>query len=185
MNYGPDLPHESPRRVVQRPLRAADNGAATPAGHSTRLSAVVIARQLDELVRALNYATLSGHAGLESAAEAYEVLSSLQAAMTKLPQACAQLADFLSRADATRALRAGRGFPYAGHPAVAVEAAIFTLGQAALAAGATGAALGQAHQAISGLSQAETHPRSGQRTTPSRRHATDVGAADRGRGIEL
>ena len=180
MNLGPDLPHEP----AQRPLRAADLAAAN-AGHGAGLPAVVIARQIDELVRALTYATRTPDTRLEFAADVYEVLGSLHAALTTLPQACGQLADFLARHDAAGALRAERGFPHAGRPALAVEAATFKLGQAAVAANVTATALNRAQEAISGLSYAESEgPLAGRSRSDGPPQPRDHAAPDRGQAIE-
>lgn len=112
-----------------------------------------VARQLDDLARALNYATMPRAARLEYTGDVYLVLGSLQATLSKLPQACGQLAAFLDRQQhSAGVLRAERGFPHAGRPSAAVEEAVFKLGQAAVAANVTATALGRAQCAISGLS---------------------------------
>lgn len=123
--------------------------------HDARVTAVQIARELDELARALNYATLPGRTRLEYAADVYEVLGSLRAALAKLPQACGQLADFLARQHGDGALRAEQGFPHAGDPAAAVHAGRASLSQAAIAANVAATVCGRAQEAISGLSNVE------------------------------
>lgn len=104
-----------PRATAARPTRcpqpAADVGAAATGPHDPQLTAV-LGRQIDELSRALNYATRA--AGLEYAADVYEVLGSVSAELAKLPLACAQLADFLARHDSAGALRAARWLPPRG-----------------------------------------------------------------------
>jgi hypothetical protein len=176
------------REPVNRPRRQLrpTSGEPVPAVdvHDPQLTAALLARQFDELVRALNYATRATGPRLEHAADVYEVLGSLRAALTKLPQACGQLADFLARQNAAGALRAERGFPYAGHPAVAVEAAAFELGQAAVAANVTATAFGRAQETISGLSHPgfDRHPARGRQTRPAR--TADQVTPDLGRVIE-
>ncbi|MGQ0631497.1 MAG: hypothetical protein ACT4P1_10670 [Sporichthyaceae bacterium] len=147
------------RKPADRPKRLPCPTPAEPVPtvdvHDPRLTAVLLARQLDELARALNYATRAAGPRLEYASDVYEVLRSLRAALTKLPQACGQLADFLRRQDAAGTLRAERGFPHARRPDVAVANAAFNLGQAAVAANVTATALGRAQETISGLSHNE------------------------------
>ncbi len=150
--------------------RAANEPPDAVDVHDADLTAVRVARQLDELARALNYATLPRAARLDHVADAYTVLGSLQAALSKLPQACGQLAVFLERQQAAGGLGAERGFPHAGRPSVAVEEATFKLGQAAVAANVTATALGRAQTAISGLSHdgaAPTPPPRPSRNAPT------------------
>jgi hypothetical protein len=185
MNRHPDLPEESASRAEQRPLQGADNVATSGVRLGAGLTAVAIARQIDELVRALNYATLAPQPRLEFAADVYEVLGSLYAALTKLPQACGQLSDFLARHDAAGNLRAERGFPHGGRPALAVKAARFKLGQAAVAANVTATALGRAQEAISGLSYVESEgPLAGRPRSAGPPQPRDHAAPDRGQAIE-
>lgn len=185
MNPDPDFLHESAHGAAHRKEPATDDGSATGLGHFRGLTAVAIARQIDELASALNYATRAPEPRLKFAADVYEVLGSLQAALTELPQTCGQLADFLARHDAAANLRAERGFPHAGRPARAVEAATFKLGQAALAANVTATALSRAQQAISGLSFAESGGRrAGHSQSAGLRQSRDHAAPDRGRAIE-
>ena len=173
---------------ADRPPRQLSPTAAEPVPtvdvHDPQLTAVLVARQLDDLVRALNYVTRAAGPRLEYAADVYEVLGSLRAALSKLPQACGQLADFLAHHNAAGTLGAERGFRHAGHPTVAVEAATFKLGQAAVAANITGLALGRAQEAISGLSHVEPdRPPARARQTRRANTAGHV-APDRGRVIE-
>lgn len=180
--YPSGPPDAHPRR---RPQPGTEEPVAAIDVHDMQLTAVVLARQIDELTRALNYATRAAGPRLEYAADVYEVLGSLHAALTKIPQACGQLADFLRRQDAAGSLRSERGFPHAGHPTVAVEAATFKLGQAAVAANVTATAFGRAQEAISGLSHAEPDQPPTRRARPSRRATTaDHVAPDRGQLIE-
>jgi hypothetical protein len=138
--------------------------------HDAGLTAVGVARQLDEIAHALTYATLPRAARLEHASDVYEVLGSLNAALAKLPQACGQLASFLERQQSAGVLRAEHGFPHAGRPSVAVAEAAFKLGHAAVAANVTATAFGRAQTAISGLSHdgsAPTPPPRTSRNTPT------------------
>lgn len=153
-------------------LHAANQPVDAVDLHGADLTAAGVARQLDELARALNYATLPRAARLEYASDVYSVLGSLQAALSKLPQACGQLAAFLERHQAAGDLRAERGFPHAGRPSGAVEAAVFKLGQAAVAANVTATALGRAQSAISGLSHEE-----GPQPSPARTQRSEAPAS--------
>jgi hypothetical protein len=96
------------RESVHRPPRQLLPASAAPVPtvdvHDLQLTAVLVAGQLDDLARALNYATRGAGPRLEYAADVYKVLGSLRAAMTKVPQVCGQLADFLARQDAAGAL---------------------------------------------------------------------------------
>lgn len=134
---------------------APNESAAGVNVHGTDLTAVRVAQQFDELARALNYATMPRAARHEYVGDVYLVLGSLQATLSKLPQACGQIVAFLERQQTAGVLRAERGFPHAGRPSAAVEAAVFKLGQAAVAANVTATALGRAQSAISGLSHDE------------------------------
>lgn len=185
MNPDAHPPRETATRPAHRPQPSSDEDAAAVYVHDPELTAVLVARQLDELTRVLNYATRAAGPRLECAADVYEVLGSLHAALAKLPQACGQLADFLARHDSAGALRAERGFPHAGRPTLAVEAATFKLGQAAVAANVTAAAFGRAQEAISGLSHVEPEKPLTRRPRPTRRpQPTDHSAPDRGPAID-
>ena len=140
--------------------RAANEPPDAVDVHDAGLTAVRVAHQFDELARALNYATLPRAPRLEYVADVYTVLGSLQAALSKLPQACGQVSSFLERQQSAGVLRAERGFPHAGRPSVAIEEAAFKLGQAAVAANVTATALGRAQTAISGLSHDSVAPTS-------------------------
>lgn len=157
-----------------------DHTARTVELYDPGPAAVDIAHQLDELVRALNYALMPRHPRLDCAA-VYSVLGSLQAALSNLPQACGQLVAHLARQQAAGVLDVATGFPHAGQPEAAVEEARFRLRAAAGAADLSSAAFGRAQSAISGLSQDDTAP------TPvrsSRRHASHAPAVDRSRVVE-
>jgi hypothetical protein len=158
--------------------RAANEPPDTVDVHDAGLTAVRVAHQLDELARALNYATLPHAPRLEYVADVYTVLGSLQAALSKLPQTCGQLASFLERQQSAGVLRAERGFPHAGRPSVAVEEAVFKLAQAAVAANVTATAFGRSQTAISGLSH------DGRGPTPSARHAPVASPTNRAAVVE-
>lgn len=146
--------------------------------HDPRATAVQLARQIDELARALSYATMPPSPRLDHAADVYAVLGSLEAALSKLPQCCGQLVAFLHRQP--DGLRAARGFPHAGQPATAVERTMLELEEAALAAHVSATALGRAQAAISGLSH-EGPPAA----APPTRRPAGYAAADRARVVEL
>ncbi len=185
MNPDAHPPRDTAALPAHRPPASADEGAPAVGVQDPKLTAVLVARQLEELARALNYATRTAGPRLEYAADVYEVLGSLHAALAKLPQACGQLADFLARHDSAGAFRAERGFPHAGRPTLAVEAASFKLGQAAAAANVTATALGRAQEAISGLSHAEPGEPLAHRHRPTfRPQPADHGAPGQGQAIE-
>lgn len=119
--------------------------------HDPAVSAAELASHLDRLVRALNYATRPGDPRLRSVPDAYCIIGSLREAMSKLPQACHQLAAAIQGSHASGDLRAVPGFPHAGDPGQAVWIAAAALGEAAGACAAVGAAFGHAQSAVSGI----------------------------------
>ncbi len=184
MNPDAHPPHETATRPSHRPQPSADEDATVPV-QDAELTAVLVARQIDELTRVLNYATRAAGPRLEYTADVYEVLGSLHAALAKLPQACGQLADVLARHDSAGALRAERGFPHAGRPDLAVEAATFKLGQAAVAANVTATAFGRAQEAISGLSHVEPEQPLARQPRPAfRPQPVDHSVPDQGQAID-
>lgn len=149
--------------------------------HDPQMTAVRVARLLAEFARALNYATLPHDPRLEYPADVYMILGELNAALSRLPQACGQLAAYLQHQRDRGVLHAERGFPNPGNPAAAVDNASAELRQAAIAANSSAIALGRAHTAISGLSQIAPVPST---TRPVPLRAADPATPDRGRGIE-
>lgn len=135
--------------------------------HDPGISAIQIARRVDELVRALNYATRPGDPRLDNVPDTYSILGALREALGKLPQACTQLAVGLHDYETTGPLRAEQGWPHAGNPREAIVHAAAMLGEAADSSALAGDALGRAQTAISGVShgvpektstrRAETH----------------------------
>lgn len=150
--------------------------------HDPRFTAVEIARRIDELTRALNYATRARQPRLEHPADVYEVLGSLSAALTNLPQFYGQLARYLRDREAASELDATCGFPHAGRPEAAVETATKGLRQAAAATAAAVGSLDRARQAISGLARTGWSP--GVKQRDRLRPHVDPPRLDRGRVIE-
>lgn len=150
--------------------------------HDPRMTAVRTARLLADLARTLNYATLPGDPRLEYPSDVYMVLESLHAALSRLPQACEQLAAYLQRQRDAGVLYAERGFPHADRPGAAVEIASAELRRAAGSATLAAIAFGRAHAAISGLTRIE-HPCP---LAPPQRWSSALGDVlpERGRGIE-
>lgn len=123
--------------------------------HDPSINAVQLARHLDEVVRALNYATRPGDRRLDNVPDAYDVLGALREATAKLPQALGQIAAVLHHQERAGQLHAGSGFPHAGDPRTAIVMATVALRDAAGATASASTALGQAQTAVSGLSHAE------------------------------
>ncbi|WP_019874476.1 hypothetical protein [Sporichthya polymorpha] len=151
--------------------------------HDPAVSAAELASHLDRLVRTLNYATRPGDSRLGGVPDAYCVLGALREAMSKLPQACHQLAAAIQHSHSSGELRAVPGFPHAGDPGQAVWVAATALGEAAETCAAAGAAFGHAQSAVSGIAH-ERPDRT--RTTRYRTRPAPSGSAQRtpGRGIE-
>jgi hypothetical protein len=126
--------------------------------HDPTISAAELARHIDGLVRALNYATRPGDHRLASVPDAYSVIGALREAMSKLPQACHQIAASIQRSHASGELLAVPGFPHAGDPRMATWAAAAALGDAAETCAAAGAAFGQAQSAVSGIAHEGSDP---------------------------
>jgi hypothetical protein len=133
-----------------------DTPGLTPVDpHDANMNAIQLARHLDEVVRALNYATRPGDRRLDNVPDAYDVLGALREATAKLPQALGQIAAILHHQERANQLDAARGFPYAGDPRTAIVMATVALRDAAGATASASTALSQAQTAISGLSHTE------------------------------
>lgn len=131
--------------------------------HDPAISAAALARHLDDVVRALNYATRPGDPRLGNVPDAYAVLGALHEAMAKLPQACTQIAAGLHRHESTGWLRAEQRWPHAGQPREAVIHAAALLGDAAEASATAAESFGRAQAAISGLSHDQQTPKTARR----------------------
>lgn len=148
--------------------------------HDPQMTAVRAARLLAEFARALNYATLPHDPRLEFPSDVFMILGELQAALSRLPQACDHLAFFLQRQRDAGVLYAEREFPHAGNPPEAVAYVVAELRQAAIAANTAGTALGRAQTGTSGLAQIEPAPSVVHPSRPRTAHPT---TPDAGRGF--
>lgn len=160
----------------------------TVSPHDLRVTAAQLARHLDDVVRALNYATRPGDPRLGNVPDAYCILGALREALAKLPQARTQIAVGLHRHEGTGQLRAEQGWPHASHPREAIVHAAALLGDASDAIAAAGHALGQAQSAISGLShdfagQSTTHTAAPNRSPAAQHSAVGADSGRRGLGV--
>lgn len=145
------------------------------------MSAAELASHLDGVVRALNYETRPGDPRLGGVPDAYCVIGAIREAMSKLPQACHQLAAAIQQSHASGELHAVPGFPHAGNPGQAVWVAAAALGEAAETCAAAGAAFGHAQSAVSGIAH---EPPDRSRTSRHRRAPSGSAQQTSDRGLE-
>lgn len=113
-----------------------------------------LARIAAEAIRGLNWTT-NCDAGLDQPSVAYDILSSLAAAASRLPQALTQITRYLTCAAAAGQL----GHDLGEDPATCVEAAAVFLGDAAASAAALAGDLDSAQQQIAAVNGQPAAPR--------------------------
>jgi hypothetical protein len=115
--------------------------------------ATALARQAAEALRSLNHATL-GPDGISQPGDAYDVLGDLSLAVSRIPQALAQLGRWLAAALAAGQLGSSNGTD----PSVAVSGAWMFISDARGSAAALAGNLSLAQQQLSAVSGSLAEP---------------------------